>query len=155
MVFHTFGMSEWQARGKLLCLGVSTNAATGMCAHVCTREKKKKKKIKDRSQILLIWARNEHAWPIVFLLGRVMAGSSSVSQPLQIQEWKTENSQMSKADSLGGDVPYWPRVSLHLLPTPSSDLALHLRLILLRCEEKERRAEKKKSVLRQRVTGCF
>lgn len=43
MVFHTFGMSEWQARGKLLCLGVSTNAATGMCAHMCTREKKKKK----------------------------------------------------------------------------------------------------------------
>ena len=54
---------------------------------------------------------------------------------------------MPKADSLGGDVPYWPRVSLHLLPTPSSDLALHLRLILLRCDEKERRAEKEKLVL--------
>lgn len=46
-------MSEWQARGKLLCLGVSTNAATGMCAHVCTREKKKIKKSKTEVKFCL------------------------------------------------------------------------------------------------------
>lgn len=47
MIFHTLGIQEWQAWGKQMCLWVSTNAATDMCAYVCAREKKQKSEIRQ------------------------------------------------------------------------------------------------------------
>lgn len=47
MIFHTLGIQERQAWGKQMCLWVSKNAATDMCAYVCARKKKQKSDIRQ------------------------------------------------------------------------------------------------------------